>query len=321
MTHHLKIAGVIGVLALTLAIGLPLRLVQADDGEQYFPETGHRVRQPFIAFFNQTGGVLQHGFPITDDFVDPQTGLLIQYFEKSRIEWHPGNPEPYRVQLGLLGDELGKRTAPIPLSKIPAANDPNCQYFEETGHSVCLKFRDYFQKFGGIDRFGYPIAEWTIEGDRIVQYFQRAQMEWHPEKPTGQRVQLAQLGRLQYKLAGLDPRRLEPPRTGLDFPSVRSLSARGSVINSVAVTNSAQTTFVFVTDQLGNPIHGAAVTLVVHYPNGDEIFTLPPTSASGTTFQTFTVAPTKAGTIVSMDFIIGYNGVFAQTRTSYMVWY
>lgn len=321
MIHHLRIAGLIGVLALTLAIGLPYRLAQADDGTQYFPETRHRVRPPFIQFFNQTGGVLQHGFPITDDYVDPQTGLLVQYFEKSRFEWHPGNPEPYRVQLGLLGDELGKRTAPIPLSQIPAAHDPNCQYYDATGHSVCLKFLDYFERHGGIDRFGYPITEWTIEGDRITQYFQRAEMQWYPEKPASQRVQLVPLGRQYYMVAGLDPRRMTPDWGGFDMAGVRAITARGSVINSVAVTESAQTTFVFVTDQLGIPVPGAAVTLVVHYPNGDAVFTLPPTSTSGTTFQTFTVPPTKAGTIVSMDFIIGYNGVFAQTRTSYMVWY
>ena len=130
---------------------------------QYFPETGHTVREPFITYFNQTGGLSQHGYPITDDFIDPLTGLLMQYFEKSRIEWHPGNADPYRVQLGLLGDDLGKRQAPIPISKIPAANDPNCQYFPETGHKVCNLFREFWLQNGALDRFGYPITEFTIE--------------------------------------------------------------------------------------------------------------------------------------------------------------
>jgi hypothetical protein len=321
-----SLTGILGVLLLTVYATLPLTQRTAaqtsSKTEEYFPETGHTVRAPFYQYFSQSGGVNQHGFPITDDYVDPQTGLLVQYFEKSRFEWHPGNPDPYKVQLGLLGDELGKRDAPISINQIPAANDPTCLYFSETGHSLCHNFRDYFLQNGGLNRFGYPIGEYVVENDRIVQYFQRARMEWHPEKPPGQRVQLGPVGSLHYRFAGLDPRRLTPNlKVGVSQGDVRSLVARGSVIESVAVSGSAQTTFVFVTDQLGNPINGAAVTLVVHYTHGDEVYTLPPTSAAGTTFRTFTVPSVNAGTIVSMDFILTYGGLFTQTRTSYMVWY
>ena len=328
MKRIINLASIFGALLLTVYATLPFTaktLAQSPDDPQFFPETRHTVRKPFVEYFTQTGGVKQHGFPITDDYVDPQTGLLVQYFEKSRFEWHPGNPEPYRVLLGLLGDELGKRTAPISIAQIPAANDPTCLYFSATGHSLCNSFRDYFLQNGGIDRFGYPIGEFEVEGSRIVQYFQRAKMEWYPERQPGQKVQLAPIGDLYYEVAGLDPRRREPKPISVsgddDASSVRALVARGSVINSVAVSQGTQTTFVFVTDHLGNPISGAAVTLVVHYAHGDEVFTLPPTSAGGTTFRTFEVPTVQAGTIVSMDFILAYAGLFTQTRTSYMVWY
>jgi hypothetical protein len=325
-----NLAGILGALLLTVYATLPFTArtaAQSPDDPQYFAEFGHTVRAPFIQYFVQTGGVAQHGFPITDDYVDPQTGLLVQYFEKSRLEWHPGNPDPYKVQLGLLGDELGKRTPPITIAQMPAPNDPTCHYFNETGHSLCNSFREYFLQHGGLDRFGYPITEFTVEGDQIVQYFQRARMEWHPEKLPGQKVQLGPVGDEQYTYAGLDIRRRSPNYnieavSGIsNADSVRALVARGSVINSVAVSAGTQTTFVFVTDQLGRPISGAAVTLVVHYAEGDEVFTLPPTTAAGTTFRTFDVPTVKAGTIVSMDFILAYAGLFTQTRTSYMVWY
>lgn len=327
MKRIINLAAILGALLLMVYATLPFTArtaAQSPDEAQYFPEKGHTVRAPFIEYFVQTGGVNQHGFPITDDYVDPRTGLLVQYFEKSRFEWHPGNPEPYKVLLGLLGDEMGKRTAPINIAAIPAANDPTCLYFEPTGHSLCHNFKDYFLQHGGIDRFGYPISEYMMEGTQIVQYFQRARMEWHPEKPPGHKVQLGPMGSQLYRLAGLDPRRLEPnyePLSGAGTYSVRSLVARGSVINSVAVSQGTQTTFVFVTDQLGRPVSEASVTVVVHYPHGDEVFTLPPTTAAGTTLQTFAVPTVKAGTIVSIDFILAYAGVFTQTRTSYMVWY
>jgi hypothetical protein len=303
-----NLAAILGALLLTVYATLPFTaktLAQSPDDPQWFAETGHTVRQPFVEYFLQTGGVNQHGYPITSDYVDPKTGLLVQYFEKSRLEWHPGNPDPYKVQLGLLGDEMGKRTAPINIAQIPAANDPTCLYFNETGHSVCLNFRDYFLQNGGVDRFGYPIGEFTVEGDQIVQYFQRARMEWHPQKLPGQRVQLGPVGAQYYRMAGLDIRRLTADTGSLSISAnVRSLVARGSVINSVAVAQGTQTTYVFVTDQLGNPINGASVTLVVHYADGDEVFTLPPTSAAGTSLQTFKVPLVPAGTIVSMDFIV-----------------
>ena len=320
VNRYFNFASLLGALLLSAYIGLPSPLQQTTP-PQYFPETGHTVREPFITYFNQTGGLTQHGYPITDDYVDSSTGLLVQYFEKSRFEWHPGNPEAYRVQLGLLGDDLGMRAAPIPISKIPPSNDPNCQYSSETGHSICMKFRDYYVQNGGLDRFGYPITEFTIEDGRIVQYFQRARMEWHPEKPEGQRILLAPLGSIYYKAAGLDPIRLAAPGSGESFGAVTSLRPRASVVNTVAVVNGSQTAYVFVTDQLGRPIGGAAVTLVVHYPERDQAFTLPPTGASGTSFKTFTVPKISAGTIVSMEFIVTYSGIFGQTRTSYIIWY
>lgn len=53
--------------------------------------------------------------------------------------------------------------------------------FPETGHSIWDEFRDYWRRFGGLLVFGYPITEARMEGDRKVQYFERARFEYHPE--------------------------------------------------------------------------------------------------------------------------------------------
>ena len=322
MRRNLNLYGLIGALLLSAAFAYPSVATQQTNPPQYFPETGHVVRDPFITYFLATGGLDQYGFPITDDYVDPATGLLVQYFEKARLEWHPGNPDAYKIQLGLLGDEMGKRAAPIPISKIPPANDPNCIYFEETGHSLCYMFRDYWLKNGGLDRFGYPISEFTNEKGPLVQYFQRAKMEWHPEKLPGQTIQLAPLGSIYYQFAGFDISRLPPDLAG-DRPGMTTtLHARASVFKTVTVSKGSQTAYVFVTDQLGRPMGGAAVTLVVHYPNHDDRYSLPPTTAAGTSFQAFALPSVAAGAIVSMDFIISYPGVQDSiTRTSCMIWY
>jgi hypothetical protein len=296
---------------------------QTDNPPQYFAETGHTVRDHFLAYFLQTGGIAQYGYPITDDYVDPTTRLLVQYFEKARLEWHPGNDDPYKVQLGLLGVDMGKQTGPLPISHIPADNDPNCQYFAETGHSMCYVFRNFWLDQGGLDRFGYPIGEFTSENGVTVQYFQRARMEWHPEKSEGQRTQLAPLGSLYFNMAGFDTTRLAPDVGAFaHFGQVTTLRARASVFKPTAVAKDSQTAFVFVTDQFGRPLSGVAVTLIVDFPQGPQKFNLPPTNAGGTSFQGFALTNVDPGAIVPMSFVLSYPGLAdAVTRTSCFIWY
>lgn len=54
-------------------------------------------------------------------------------------------------------------------------------YFPETGHYAYGLFRDYWNNFGGLEIFGYPLTEQRLEGDLWVQYYERARFEYHPE--------------------------------------------------------------------------------------------------------------------------------------------
>ncbi len=321
LKRQINLTSLLGVLLLIAFVFAPFVAAQSGT-ERYFPETGHTVREPFLTFFNTTGGLARYGYPITDEYVDPQTGLLVQYFQNARLEWHPGNPDPYKIQLGLLGDDLDKRTPGLLVSKIPSAADPNCFYFAETGHTACFKFLDYWRNAGGLDSFGYPISEYTIENGRIVQYFQRAKLEWYPEKPEGQRMQLAPLGSIYYDWAQLDRNRLKANPKSAGFGQVTSIRPRASVLDAVIARGGTQTAYVLVSDQLGNPLPGVAVTLIVHFANGDQSFTLTPTNDRGATYYTFPVGKAVPGTIVSMEFIVAYPGLpQVRTRTSYMVWF
>jgi hypothetical protein len=50
------------------------------------------------------------GFPISEEFTDPETGMTVQYFERARFEYHPNNPQPYTVLLTRLGaDQVTRR--------------------------------------------------------------------------------------------------------------------------------------------------------------------------------------------------------------------
>ncbi len=61
----------------------------------------------FLDYWNAHGGVIQLGYPISDEFLE-QSGLdgkqyLVQYFERAVLELHPENQAPYDVLLSQLG--------------------------------------------------------------------------------------------------------------------------------------------------------------------------------------------------------------------------
>ncbi|MBX6343110.1 MAG: polysaccharide deacetylase family protein, partial [Thermomicrobiaceae bacterium] len=68
-----------------------------------FPQTGHVVRDRFLYFWEDFGGLEVFGYPLTDAATDPVSGLTVQTFERARFELHPGAaPAHDDVLLGLL---------------------------------------------------------------------------------------------------------------------------------------------------------------------------------------------------------------------------
>jgi hypothetical protein len=79
-----------------------------------------------------------------------------------------------------------------------AAAQSRWRYFPETGCWVGNDFLDFFEKYGGLDIFGYPIENATVEANVGVQYFQRARLELRPEQSATYRIQLGLLGQQIY---------------------------------------------------------------------------------------------------------------------------
>jgi hypothetical protein len=50
--------------------------------------------------------------------------VLTQWFERARFEWHPGNPDAYKVLLGLLGREVRDASPSIPPTTVPPPVTP-----------------------------------------------------------------------------------------------------------------------------------------------------------------------------------------------------
>lgn len=181
------------VLAIVLSLSFLLPLFAAPAQAQagrVFAETGKTVTGEFLAFYETNGGQEIFGLPLTE--ASEENGRLVQYFTRARFEAWPENPPAHRVQLGLLGTFLGKVQPAIQAEVAPG--DPARRFFPETGHVMAFAFKEYWEQKGGLAVFGYPTTEQLVEEGMIVQYFQRARMEWHPENPAGQQVVLSDLG-------------------------------------------------------------------------------------------------------------------------------
>ncbi|GBD19624.1 hypothetical protein HRbin28_00057 [bacterium HR28] len=155
-------------------------LATEEPGCRLFPETDQSLCGPFLETWEQLGGLPNFGYPLTRAYYDPALGLVVQYTERARFELHR---LPDGSELVLLG-RLGAESAPSAPQEAFAPAEPktsaDCVYFAETQHNLCAGFRAYWEHFGGLSAFGYPLSEEFVENGMVVQYFERARFEWHP---------------------------------------------------------------------------------------------------------------------------------------------
>lgn len=204
---------------------------------RWFAETGHTLAYAFGLFWEQHGGVPILGYPLSEVFVED--GRPVQYFERTRLEWHA---ELGQVLAGQFGRWAAQEYANHPaFAPVGGATQMQQDYFAETGHTLGGSFQQFWHSRGGLAVFGFPLSEEfqaTNKGDGrayTVQYFERARFEWHLEQPPPQRVQLGQLGREYLELVrpapawalapvsgperawdGVRPTRVSLSRLGLD---------------------------------------------------------------------------------------------------------
>jgi spore germination protein YaaH len=157
----------------------------------YFEETGHWLRDEFLSYWLQNGGLARFGYPKTETFVeyDPMVGQSyeVQYFERARFEHHPEFAgTEFEVLLGHIGRWALDRRGPGPSSS-PATPVEEGRFFPESGHNLAEPFLTYWETYGGLMAYGYPITEPVMEVNPedgrtyLVQYFERARFEHHPE--------------------------------------------------------------------------------------------------------------------------------------------
>jgi hypothetical protein len=326
------------VVLLLMAAGLRIipALAQADE-RRYFPVTGHYVTGDFLAFYTRNPNAERlYGNPLTEAYtITLPNGAgtqLVQYFERARFELNPGLQAAVRVTLTTLGLSL-YQPDPTVTTLSMAPGFPACRTIVETGRQICYAFLDFFDAYGGVTQFGYPISEIEFRDGLMVQYFQRARFEWHPEYPSGERVRLTDLGRLYFTQQLEDASRLVPlpPPTvipgNLTLNMLLSLRVRAFAAQPVAAPEDMQTIYVSVQSQALQPIAGVQVSVTVRLADGQALpYLLPLTDANGLTSLELPLTNHPHGitevlvTAIYQD-IPSDLQLDGHTRTSYRVWW
>lgn len=173
---------------------------------------------------NDQANTYVNGLPISAPRAEISTedgkSYSTQWFERAKYEAHPENKAPYDVLLGRLGanfvegrgsidGQTGKVRDPgdvafVKIAKPADADGTSKVWFTESGHSVSGKILEYWNKYGGLQQFGFPLSEAfneiSTDGKTYsTQYFERARFEVHPEKAAPYEVELGLLGVQQWK--------------------------------------------------------------------------------------------------------------------------
>jgi hypothetical protein len=261
---------------MTVAPRVPGAAAAASDCAD-FPQTGHQVCGVFLAYWQGHGGLAQQGYPVSDLFTEQSTvdgkNYQVQYFERAVFERHPENQPRNDILLSLVGSDALQARYPngVPATATVPVPEPlagNCADFPQTGHQTCGLFRAYWDAHGGLAQQGYPLTDVFTEQSAIdgksylVQYFERAVFEYHPEASEPNQVELSQLGRLRF--AARYPN--GPTTIDTEFVSLSQITVK-------TVPNDYVAWSLNITNISDRPILSVLLTIVFYDANGNQIDT------------------------------------------------
>ena len=151
-------------------------------------------------FDNYTNGISDKGYTVKNPAgIDLADGVFWDDLKMTGSDW---------VDVTFLWLSPGGAyfTQPIPVAArapiAPVAPSSGKRFFAATSHSLGEPFLRYWEAHGGLAQFGYPLTEAFSEKSvddgksYIVQYFERARFEHHPEQAgTPYEVLLGFLGK------------------------------------------------------------------------------------------------------------------------------
>ncbi len=319
-----KARGLLLLVLAALLAGVSASNTLAQGNVRVFDETKHLVSGEILSTYEgNPEAMLLYGYPITKEFTD-KMGKRVQYFQKARFEYDPTAPVGKQVKLTDLGLLILQYSKLAPAGGF-STNTPACSPFSSQYGTffVCDSFLAFFYKHGGLAQFGYPLTNYSKEGDLYVQYFEKARFEYRPGLYSDDYVKLTNIGQIQFDLSGNDPDLTRPEQLPRDYsPKIIRLHALAFVGRAVIQTPGAQSLYVVVLDQGSDPVANAAVKVSMQLPDGrEQSYSLPATDADGISQMKFVVAAQSPNTISMIQVEVTYEGIKAAATTWFRSWW
>jgi hypothetical protein len=284
VTIAILVVGLVGWFALNAVTG---------QRSIYFSQTGHAVREPFLSYFSEHGGVETFGYPLTNAY-RAQDDTLIQTFQHAQI------------QLTVRGVDL----APIGLALHLGERSP--------GSDVHPTLAAYYETLGGAGFVGEPLGAASEEDGLLLQDFENARIV----RDRQGEVHLADLGSAYLSvfpppaddnLAQFDPRQVPTPG--------HEIRASVSVEHPTVGQHGEQTLYLYVEDGAGGPVSGAQALVVLYYDEATAEIELAPTDQNGLSSASFLVPPAIPGgqVLVRVHVLVGEN--LLTVETTYFQWW
>lgn len=314
MPKFIRLISVLFILCSLLGASRGTAFAQDGSTDKYFPETGHRVSGDFWQYYKSFANAsLIFGYPLTEAFTD-KNGRLIQYFTRARFELYPED-QTQKVHLTALGSAVY-----VPGQGVDIFTPVGCRSFT-SGFPICFSFLDFFDNNGGEAVFGQPISAFQFSNGRITQYFENARFDWYPEYGEGQKVVLADMGRIYFDFAKEDANLLQPlPAIDKHVDVVLSLHTRAFVWKAVTQPDDQQVVYVIVQDQTNRPVLNAKVHVTVYWSNGTPAAADVTTNPSGVAVLPFPVQGQGYGSLITIDVQVEYQSVTDSAITSFRIW-
>jgi hypothetical protein len=160
-------------------------------------ESEHYIKGWFRIAWDEMGGRGFLGLPLSEAFVQPDTGIVRQYFEAAVLEYDPDSgsgseltelSRSERARRLIRVVEIGNAYTQGRSFPQPETVPPDARFFSETGYAVAGDFLRFYEGAYGEWRLGAPLSqEVTAEIAGVpttVQYFQRGSLERDPATRT-----------------------------------------------------------------------------------------------------------------------------------------
>ena len=258
------------------------------------------------------------GEPISEAFLLENEGIMVQYFQNLRLEYAMGEPQTVRISpLGTWGVE-GLRE--VVRDDVP--DDGRFRTFPETNETIQDEFLTFYEDHNGEQVLGWPISPQLVVGGVRTQYFENGRLEWRPQFPLDQRVQLGWLGREHFDSEMVFIYREIANAAPVTAAGISEINIVASVQSPVVYAGDPQRLFVTVLTPEGDQVTGVTVTAVMQHDGTTTELELGSTNEDGKLADSLALADVSPGQDVELLIVVEDNGrVLGQTQLKFRTWW